>query len=40
MFYNRCTWGAGKTLAGLNIAIERQNKDKNEHAVFYQVMDH
>lgn len=26
--------GAGKTLAGLNIAIERQNKDKNEHAVF------
>lgn len=26
--------GAGKTLAGLNIAMERQNKDKNEHAVF------
>lgn len=26
--------GAGKTLSGLNIAIERQNKDKNEHAVF------
>ncbi|WP_301098217.1 DUF2075 domain-containing protein [Otariodibacter sp.] len=26
--------GAGKTLAGLNIAIERQNIDKNEHAVF------
>lgn len=26
--------GAGKTLAGLNIAIQRQNIDKNEHAVF------
>ena len=26
--------GAGKTLAGLNIAIERQKKDENEHAVF------
>lgn len=26
--------GAGKTLAGLNIAIERQNIDENEHAVF------
>ena len=26
--------GAGKTLAGLNIAIERQNVDENEHAVF------
>ncbi len=26
--------GAGKTLAGLNIAIERQKVDKNEHAVF------
>lgn len=26
--------GAGKTLAGLNIAIERQKSDENEHAVF------
>lgn len=26
--------GAGKTLAGLNIAIERQKADENEHAVF------
>lgn len=26
--------GAGKTLAGLNIAIERQKTDENEHAVF------
>jgi len=26
--------GAGKTLAGLNIANERMNIDKNEHAVF------
>ena len=26
--------GAGKTLAGLNIAIERQKIDKGEHAVF------
>ncbi|EJU07144.1 DUF2075 domain-containing protein [Fusobacterium hwasookii] len=26
--------GAGKTLAGLNIAIERQKIDKDEHAVF------
>lgn len=26
--------GAGKTLAGLNIAIERQKYDENEHAVF------
>jgi hypothetical protein len=26
--------GAGKTLAGLNIAIERQKVDENEHAVF------
>lgn len=26
--------GAGKTLAGLNIAIERQKADQNEHAVF------
>ena len=26
--------GAGKTLAGLNIANERQNVDENEHAVF------
>ncbi len=26
--------GAGKTLAGLNIANERMNADKNEHAVF------
>ncbi len=26
--------GAGKTLAGLNIAVERQNVDENEHAVF------
>lgn len=26
--------GAGKTLAGLNIAIERQKTDQNEHAVF------
>ncbi len=26
--------GAGKTLAGLNIAIERQKADLNEHAVF------
>lgn len=26
--------GAGKTLAGLNIAIERKNIDKDEHAVF------
>lgn len=26
--------GAGKTLAGLNIANERQNVDKSEHAVF------
>lgn len=26
--------GAGKTLAGLNIAVERQNVDKKEHAVF------
>lgn len=26
--------GAGKTLAGLNIAIERQKIDENEHAVF------
>lgn len=26
--------GAGKTLAGLNIAIERQRIDENEHAVF------
>lgn len=26
--------GAGKTLAGLNIAIERQKIDKKEHAVF------
>lgn len=26
--------GAGKTLAGLNIAIERQRADENEHAVF------
>ena len=26
--------GAGKTLAGLNIAIDRQNIDENEHAVF------
>jgi len=26
--------GAGKTLAGLNISIERQNFDKEEHAVF------
>lgn len=26
--------GAGKTLAGLNIVIKRQNVDENEHAVF------
>ena len=26
--------GAGKTLAGLNIAIERQKVDEDEHAVF------
>lgn len=26
--------GSGKTLAGLNIAIERHNIDKNEHAVY------
>lgn len=26
--------GAGKTLAGLNIATERHNEDKDEHAVF------
>ncbi|WP_292008807.1 DUF2075 domain-containing protein, partial [Chryseobacterium sp.] len=26
--------GAGKTLAGLNIASERQHKDENEHSVF------
>ena len=26
--------GAGKTLAGLNIAIDRQKVDENEHAVF------
>lgn len=26
--------GAGKTLAGLNIAIERQKVDENEHAIF------
>ena len=26
--------GAGKTLAGLNIAVKRQDVDKNEHAVF------
>lgn len=26
--------GAGKTLAGLNIAIERQKVDENEHSVF------
>lgn len=26
--------GAGKTLAGLNIAVERMNTDKDEHAVF------
>lgn len=26
--------GAGKTLAGLNIAIERRKTDENEHAVF------
>lgn len=26
--------GAGKTLAGLNIAVERQKTDNNEHAVF------
>ena len=26
--------GAGKTLAGLNLAIERQKVDENEHAVF------
>ncbi len=26
--------GAGKTLAGLNIAIQRSNADKGEHAVF------
>lgn len=26
--------GSGKTLAGLNIAIERNNIDKNEHAVY------
>nr|WP_315017094.1 DUF2075 domain-containing protein [uncultured Campylobacter sp.] len=26
--------GAGKTLAGLNIAVERQGVDENEHAVF------
>jgi hypothetical protein len=26
--------GAGKTLAGLNISIERQKVDENEHAVF------
>jgi len=26
--------GSGKTLAGLNIAVERQKIDKNEHAVF------
>ena len=26
--------GAGKTLAGLNIAIERQKIDEEEHAVF------
>ncbi|MFI1771083.1 DUF2075 domain-containing protein [Thalassobellus citreus] len=26
--------GAGKTLAGLNLANERMNADKNEHAVF------
>lgn len=27
--------GAGKTLAGLNIAIERQRVDQNEHAVYF-----
>ncbi len=26
--------GAGKTLAGLNLSVERQRVDKNEHAVF------
>lgn len=26
--------GAGKTLAGLNIAVQRMNADKDEHAVF------
>ena len=26
--------GAGKTLAGLNIAVERLKTDENEHAVF------
>lgn len=26
--------GAGKTLAGLNLSVERQRIDKNEHAVF------
>ena len=30
--------GAGKTLAGLNIANERLKTDEHEHAVFYQAM--
>lgn len=33
MLYYGCSW-AGKTLAGLNIANERQKIDENEHAVF------
>lgn len=32
-FFNRGT-GAGKTLAGLNIANQRLKKDQTEHAVF------
>lgn len=32
--------GAGKTLVGLNVAIERSNAQKGEHAVFYLAIFH
>lgn len=34
MFYYRCSRCRKKTLAGLNIAVERQKIAEDEHAVF------